>query len=78
MKKIALMVAAAAAIFVAVPASAQTVVIRAGDGVHRHHGAHHHHRGWNSRAEWRHRRHYHKHHHRHGVRRGGPAIVITR
>lgn len=79
MKKIALMIAAATAIFVAVPASAQTVVI--GSGVHRHGGAHHHHgarhhnRAWNSRAQYRRDRGYHRGHNR-GVRVGGPAIVI--
>lgn len=79
MKKIALMFVAAAAIFAAVPASAQTIVIGSGvhrhDGAHRHHGARHHNRAWRSRAQYRGDRGYHRGH-RHGARSGGPAIVI--
>jgi Ni/Co efflux regulator RcnB len=64
MKKIALMFAAVATVALAVPASAQTVVIKEG-GMHRHH------EGWHrARAEWRHRD-WHPHHR-------GPAIVIKR
>jgi hypothetical protein len=74
MKKIALAFAAAAAICMAVPASAQTVIIR--DGAHRHH----HHHGWrhHDHRRWRPvrvepRRHYgYRHHHHHR----GPAVVI--
>lgn len=74
MKKIAMLFVAAAAIGFAVPASAQTVVIR--DGMHRDGGYHHRDRGYRARAEWRHRdRGYHRGWNR-GVRRGGPAIVI--
>lgn len=84
MKKIALMIVAAAAIFAAVPASAQTVVIDSGmhrdRGMHRGHGMHrgegvrHRDRAWRSRAQYRNdsgRRHHHHRSHR-------PTIVIGR
>ncbi len=72
MKKIAMLFVAAAAIGLAVPASAQTVVVR--DGMHRNHDGMHRDRGYRARAEWRHRDHrdYGRRHHR------GPAIVIQR
>ena len=74
MKKIAMLFVAAAAIGFAVPASAQTVVIR--DGMHRNHDGMHRDRdrGYRAHAEWRHRSHrdYGRRHHR------GPAIVIQR
>ncbi len=68
MKKIAMMMVAAAAVAFAVPASAQTIVIKKG-GVHRNYD-----RGYHARAEWRHRDHgwRHRQHNR------GPAIVIQR
>ncbi|MES2751794.1 MAG: hypothetical protein V4661_10525 [Pseudomonadota bacterium] len=81
MKKFALMIVAAGALFAALPASAQTVVIRDGmhsdRGMHRH-GRVHNNRAWRSRAEWRHRG--HGRHHQHGKRHRShsPAIVITR
>ncbi|MBI3701993.1 MAG: hypothetical protein HY242_16310 [Afipia sp.] len=66
MKKIALMFVAAATVALAVPASAETVVIKQG-GMHRHHG-------WNhARAEWRHDRGWHR-----GWYHRGPAVVIKR
>lgn len=69
MKKIAMLFVAAAAIGFAVPASAQTVVIR--DGMHRgHHDGMHRDRGYRARAQWRHRD------HRDGRRNRGPAIII--
>lgn len=74
MRKIALMLAAAATVWLAVPAAAQTLVIKQG-GMHRHHhDGMHRDRGYRARAEWRHRNHrfYGKRHHR------GPAIVIQR
>ena len=72
MKKIAMLFVAAAAIGFAVPASAQTVVIR--DGMHRNHDGMHRDRGYRARAEWRLRNHrdYGRRHHR------GPAIVMQR
>ena len=73
MKRIILLMVAAAAICTAVPASAQTVVIREG-GMHRNHDGYHRDRGYRARAEWRHRdRGYYR-----GEQRGRPAIVITR
>ena len=76
MKKIALMIVAAAALFAVAPASAQTVVIGTGmhgdRGVHRGHGMHHRDRAWRSRAKYRNdygRRHHRSHR---------PAIVIGR
>jgi hypothetical protein len=72
MKKIALIIVAAAAVFAAVPASAQSVVIRdgaAGVRVGAGPGYYHRDRAYRSRAQYRPyygRRHY----------RRGPAIVI--
>jgi hypothetical protein len=68
MKKIALTIITAAAVCAAVPASAQTVVIR--DGLHRSHGMYHRDRAYRAHAEWRHRDHGWRGHGR------GPAIVI--
>jgi hypothetical protein len=76
-KKIALMIVAAAAIFAAVPASAQTVVIDS--GMHRDRGMHrgevrHRDRAWRSRAQYRNDSGRHHHHHR----SHRPTIVIGR
>ncbi len=76
MKKIALMIVAAAALFAVAPASAQTVVIGTGvhgdRGMHRDHGMRHRDRAWRSRAQYRgdYGRHRHRSH--------GPSIVIGR
>ena len=75
MKKIALTIAAFAAICFAVPASAQTVVISPG-GMHRQHdGYGNRDRAYRARGEYRrhdrgHRRGYDRHHRR------GPAVII--
>ena len=67
MKKIALMFAAAAAVALSVPASAETVVIKHG-GMHRDYGWH------RAHAEWRHDRGWHRGWRHHG----GPTVVIKR
>ncbi len=76
MKKIALMIVAAAALFAVAPASAQSVVIDTGmhgdRGMHRGAGMHHRDRAFRSRAQYRndYGRRYHRAHR--------PAIVIGR
>jgi Ni/Co efflux regulator RcnB len=76
MKKIALMIVAAATLFAVAPASAQAVVIDTGmhrdRGLHRGAGMSHRNRAWHSRAQYRNdygRRHHRSHR---------PAIVIGR